>query len=335
MPEENTSIQGIPTEDPKEYIRSLAGIGNDMEEKSKQEINKVGDEEQVLKDEKRDANLELQASKNWSQFAGTTGEILSDLKSSAVETLKDIKEKELEDEHALPEELEEDNGEDIKEEEDPLADFTKYVSELYENFKRSIPESLGELGRKAPDSTAFGEDVLKIVEFMDSLRFAKDAMQACSRTSLELPDEVRDSLIKIFEESEKMKMTGEKIVKNTDLREKKIREIKSNAERNFVPMGRTIERNPSNRIEDAQKLKGVVSNSDIQNSIEKIKEEAQKAPYNEVISKITPNMEERGATQEEIYKTIQNAKAQIDRAIKEERDNTSFVAPSSYTTPVS
>ncbi len=334
MSEENVNIQG----DPKEYIRSLAGIGSDMEEKSKQEINKVRDEEQVLKDEKQDANLELQDSGSWSQFADNAEHSLSNIKSSAEETLKDIKEEELEDKYTQSEELDEKDREN-NEEEEPLTSFSKDLSELYKKFKESIPKSLGELGRKAPDSTAFGEEVLKIVEFMDSLRFANNAMQACIRASLELPDEVRDSLVKISEESGKMRMIAEKRLKDVGFREKKVAEIKSNAENNLTPLERTIGRNSSKRIENIQKLRGVVSNSDIQKGIEKVKEETEKAPYDQVTNRITSNMEANGATQEEINQAIENAKARINQAIAEERvkNNQTGVstAPSSYTTPLS
>jgi hypothetical protein len=305
--------------DPREYIRDLAPMGEDMEAKSKAELNRAQAVQELPQYIHDQGEEEIGEANKRRDFIKETNDASEQMYSSAERVAEAEK-----------------RGSFSAE----LGDFANAFNEIHQKFIDNLPFTLAELSEKDTDDYTFRKNVREILEVMDQLKIVGSALQKSRRVMNEFPEILIPLLEPIKKEAKELRSAGkEKLEESMNLegsdpkRVNKLKEIESNTKRNLEPMQRTIGRN-SDELSSGRygNLGMTVAVDDLENA----KKERENAYINKVEERITQNMQEKGKTQEEIKQAVQDAKDRINKAIEDERSKTSSTptAPSSYTTPV-
>jgi len=301
------STDGTPVaQNPKEYI---ANLGQDMVAKSQAEMDRANTEVQQGSVFRNEGEQQVQVA-----------EELENLEENVVNTTAVVA--------SSAEEVSEfEYGKtDVEKILDQIEDLAEGVVDIKNKLEGSLSEEVKELIKKNPEAQKLGEEIQKLYSKIEKISQVKESLEQSKVVLQELPDEILLPLETISDEAKKIREKGEENLRKANWREAKDREIAHNAQRNIESLQKTLGRTPS---EDQYNLTRKLSGPEGVKQLEKF---YNTSTHKKVEERITQDMQEQGKSQEEIEKSIANAKARINKAIEDEK--TGAINPSSGTMPL-
>lgn len=344
MPTENTNPETPQTaNDPKEYIRNLAdlGTGANIQTKTQEELKRAENDLEIGKTFKNKGDEQIKVARGLENLDESVMKNTT-IVASSVEKISEV------------------TGEKDETLVGKVDDLLQEIEIAKEEFKKAIPDQVRELVDQNPEVEKLKGKIQGLFAQTEKFDEAKEYIKKSRAILDEIPNEILETLENIREEAQGIRSQGERnlgIANQREQRDRKLREIVDNTEKNLEPMQRTVGRDfsrESARIMNAEETRNSIGDKQTNEAIRIIKEnpdeqldpqaEENISKRKEDIKNIYPkkvedrvrnNMEEQGRTQEEIQKKIDKTKQEINDAIEKEKQKSIPVTttPSPYTTP--